>query len=202
MSRFWRQITERVEYLFWQWLRSLGRSNTTETPPPDWLEPTVIWVARGLALFFAVALVYVGWRFLWPLLQRWQSRDLRSVQTKQTAIARPQSVTYWLEQARQLQAQEDYSGACRALYMALLIRLEEGGWLNQDQARTDREYLQRLEALWTHGQRPTHLRKAFYQIFQTHEQLCYGQRAVASQTFQNCQDAYFELEPELKQSSS
>jgi hypothetical protein len=194
-GRGWREFTEGAQY----WLRRLLEMPALkQIDQPDWLEPIVIWIAQGFAILLGLALLYGLARFAWPWLKRWFWGEFAPADNiRQTAIARPRPVQEWLEQARLLQAQEDYAGACRALYMALLIRMEEGGWLRQDPARTDREYLQRLEALWALEQRPIFLKDAWHQIFQTHEQLYYGGRPIPQETFQRCQSAYQDLEPEL-----
>uniref|UniRef100_B8HNJ8 Protein-glutamine gamma-glutamyltransferase-like C-terminal domain-containing protein n=1 Tax=Cyanothece sp. (strain PCC 7425 / ATCC 29141) TaxID=395961 RepID=B8HNJ8_CYAP4 len=194
-ARNWRQMTEWLQFQLQQLFKnSLPADTNLET---DWLESLVTWLAWGIVILLGGVLIYLVLRFLWPWWQRWRQREQRQAEVKQTAIVPPRPVSEWLEQARKLQVQEDYAGACRALYMALLIRLEEGGWLNQDPSRTDREYLRGLESLWVLGNRPLHLREAFSQIFLTHEELYYGNRPIPAETWQSCQKAYADLEPEL-----
>jgi hypothetical protein len=193
-----RQVTEGVENFFLNFLSSLNQGKAEAAPPP-WLEPLVLWVARILAVALAIGVIYVAWRVVWPWLQRWRRGGFKTgtQNVRQTGLVRPLAVENWLKQAQAFQAEGNYAQACRCLYMALLIRLEEGEWLRQDPARTDREYLKGLEALWILAKRPSQLQEGFRQLFLTHEQVHYGALDVTPENFQRCQQAYFELEPEL-----
>jgi hypothetical protein len=191
LSRLSRRVAEALEYFLTQLLNSPRQE--TQASVPDWLEP----LARGLMLLLAIVLLLLLARLLQSLWQRWRGKRRQAGTGLPLLRTRPQRVQDWLERARQYQAEGDYANGCRALYMALLIHLDAGGWLRQDQARTDREYLRSLESLWALGQRPSHLRQSFYDIFQTHEQLCYADQEIAAAAFERCQSAYFELEPEL-----
>jgi Domain of unknown function (DUF4129) len=196
----WRQVSEQSLYWLQKWF--LSRPNQQPTNNPDWLEPLIVWLARGIAALLALAVVYLVVRFLWPWWQRRRSPLRPPEAAKYTAIARSRSASEWLLQSRQLQAQGDYAAACRCLYLALLLRLEEGGWLPQDPARTNREYLRGLESFWLMGQRPLNLREAAQQIFATHDQIFYGGQAVSSETWQRCDRAYSDLESELLKPST
>jgi Domain of unknown function (DUF4129) len=196
-SRLWRQGSEAVEYFFIRLLRSLSRGSSRESTAPNWLEPLLIAIAWFLVAVFAFGLLFLLSRWLWPLIQRWRHRGLKLSDGRQTEIARQGTVSSWLEQAQRLHASSDYAGACRALYMALLIRLDEGGWLRQDLARTDREYLRRIDALWVLAKKPLQLRTSFQQIFLTHEQIEFANRPTSAENYQTCQQAYNDLEPEL-----
>jgi hypothetical protein len=197
ISRFWRLGNERVEYFFLELLRNLRWGNNGQAgDEPSWLATLILGIAIVLAVIAGVALLYFMWRLVWLIAQNWQ-RGVRLSQGRQIELARPGTVTSWLEQAQQLYTNADYAGACRALYMAFLIRLDEGQWLRQDPARTDREYLRRLDALWVLAKKPLQLRDAFYQILNTHEQIEFAGRPVSAENFQTCQQAYQQLETEL-----
>lgn len=194
-GRAWRQVSEQSLYWLQKWLSNAPRQQPTENP--DWLEPLIIWLARGLAALLAVALIYLLVRFVWPWWQRRRLPRRTLEDAKYTAIARQRSASEWLLQSRQLQTEGDFTGACRCLYFALLVRLEESSWLPQDPARTNREYLRGLEVFWLREQRPLNLRSAAQQIFATHDQLYYGGQTVSSETWQRCDQAYSDLESEL-----
>jgi hypothetical protein len=198
LGQLGRQFNEAIENFFLNLLSGL-RAGDEEVQTPAWLEPFFYWLARIMIVVLAIGFVYLGWRVLWPLWQRWRSGGFRAKTTnlRQTGIVRPVAVENWLKQAQAFQAEGNYTQASRCLYMALLIRLEEGDWLRQDPARTDREYLQRLEGLWVLAKRPSQLQSAFRQLFLTHEQVHYGAQEVTPENFQQCQQAYFDLEPEL-----
>jgi hypothetical protein len=197
ISRFWRMGNEAAEYFVIEFLRNLRwNTNGQGGEEPSWLGQLIWGVAIVFFVIAVAALLYFIGRLVWLIFQNWR-RGVRLSQGRQTELARPGTVASWLEQAQQLQSSGDYAGACRALYMAFLIRLDEGQWLRQDPARTDREYLRRLDALWVLAKKPLQLRDAFYQILNTHEQIEFAGSPVSAENFQTCQQAYQQLEPEL-----
>lgn len=202
IGRGWRQFTEGVENAFLNFLATFNRGDE-QVEAPSWLEPVVLWVARIIVVALAIGVLFVAWRILWPLWQRWRRGELRanSKNVRQTGLVRPLAVENWLKQAQAFQLEGNYAQAARCLYMALLIRLEEGEWLRQDPAYTDREYLRRIERLWVLAKRPSQLQDGFRRLFLTHEQVHYGALDVTPENFQLCQQAYFDLEPELAQKS-
>jgi hypothetical protein len=197
-SRLWRQGSEAAEYFVNRLLKSLSSAGGGQAArAPSWLEPLLLGIAWFLAAVLVLALIFLLVRALLPLIQQWRQGGRFQSAGRQTEIARTGTVHSWLEQAQKLQASSDYAGACRALYMALLIRLDEGGWLRQDLARTDREYLRRMDALWVLAKKPLQLRDSFQQIFLTHEQIEFANRPTSAENYQSCQQAYQALEPEL-----
>lgn len=194
-----RQTGEWVEF---QWQR-LGNwvwgNDTTSVDIPIWWGDLLLWLSRGLAVLMVLWVVYV----LYKQLQGWRRWFAKKVNPNEASLQHLNSDTTtiqgWLQQSAQAQAQGDYSAACRALYMALLLRLEETGWLYRDRAYTDREYLQRLEAQWVLKAKPISLQSTWRRIFQVHELTYYGSTSVAVETLQDCQHAYQTLDAELNQ---
>jgi hypothetical protein len=196
-SRFWRQGTEWLEYFAAQLFKD--KDPVSERGGlPDWLTQLFLMLSWGVAIALGLLLLFLLGRLLLQWIEHWRG-GTSLTQGRQTNLEPAGSVGHWLEQAQQLQASADYAGACRALYMALLIRLDEGGWLRQDLARTDREYLKRLDALWILAKKPLELRNAFQQIFVTHESIEFANRPTSIENFQLCQQAFQSLEPELNQ---
>lgn len=199
-----RQLGETLEYTLEQSLDFLRRLAGLNSGPefeqvPSWLEPFVLWMARGLAIALIGLLLYWLSRFLQPWFGRWRTRSHRNPLGQTRDLPPAQNLQQWLAQAREAQLREDYATACRALYMALLLRLELSGWLSLDPTRTNREYLQGLDSLWILDQRPLHLRDGFHRIFQTHDRLYYGNHPISVETWQHCQAAYQNLEAHLLQ---
>jgi hypothetical protein len=201
-------IRQTGEWVEWQWQR-LGDwvwgNDSTELSAPLWWGDLLLWLARGLAVLMLLWVVYR----LFQTLKGWRRWFFQRTQMSNTH-SRPLStevttVQDWLTQAAQAQTQGDYPAACRALYMALLLRLEETGWLYGDGRRpvgghrthTDQEYLQRLESQWILKAKPTALQATWRRIFQVHEVSYYGAAPVAAETFQDCQQAYQTLDAEL-----
>lgn len=193
-GREWRRVTEWLTYQFEQ---LLAQPRGEAAPGPDWLEPLVIWLTRvGLGILVLV-LIYGLVRFLWPFWQRWRSPLPAAEEGQYKAIVPSRTIRQWLAQARMFHAQGENAAACRCLYMAMLLGLEQGEWLSSDPARTNREYLQRLDVLWQMGDRPLGLRAAVQQLFTIHDQIYYGGQSVTAETWERCAQAYQTLEPEL-----
>ncbi|NCJ07932.1 DUF4129 domain-containing protein [Synechococcales cyanobacterium C] len=192
-----RQIGEWVQFQLQQWWQAEGASDQA---PPPWLETLLQWGVRVLAVVLVAGVLFWGCRQL-------QGRWLRSRPAVPAQWQRPvettRTVAQWLAAAQQLQQQQDYTAALRALYMALLQHLEALGWLAQNAAGTDQEYLQQLEALL--GMQPQHsvqIAQHWRQIIQAHETAYYGAQPVEAPLFQQCQQAYQVLAAELRSPQS
>ncbi len=162
---------------------------------PNWLEPRLIVVVKGVALLVAFALLYWITKAFVGLLRR-QRLPRRSTLVQQTPM-QTKTAQDWLAQATAAQAQQDYATACRALYMALLIHLEKMEWLSQNPALTDQDYLRRLNALWALYPQSAELPSAWTQLIKTHEVLHYGARPASAELFEGCQQSYQRLVTEL-----
>jgi hypothetical protein len=96
-------------------------------------------------------------------------------------------VSGWLRQVQAFQRQGNYAQACRALYMAMLQRLDDTKQVPQQASRTDGEYLQAIQTL----NQPT----PYQVLITTHERVCFDDNStISSATFERCQQAYREIE--------
>lgn len=194
-----RQTREWVEFQWqrlgnWVWGNEAASLNT-----PTWWGDILLWIARVLAVLIALWVLRAlyqqlkGWR-------RWFSKKIAlSDAIQQPLVADHTTVQDWLQQAIQAQKKGDYAKGCRAFYMALLLRLEETGWIYRDHAFTNQEYLRRLESQWVLKAKPARLQTTWRQIFQVHDASYYGAKSVTPETFQSCQQAYETLDGELNQ---
>jgi len=191
VDRQWRFFTETLAY--W-WEQFLTVPPTDESTDLNWLEP----VARLLALVLVGLVLGVGLlrlgRWLWL---QWFRKASRPILAESNSMLTNRPVQEWLRQAQIAQTQGDYAGACRAYYMALIVRLRAINWLNPAETLTNGEYWRQLEAGWALGQHPPSLRHPLLQLFQTHTRLYYGGQAISLETLEQCRDAYFQAEPEL-----
>ena len=96
------------------------------------------------------------------------------------------SLSQWLEKAKKSQNEGNYREACRCLYMAALQRLNDNGTIPHQQSRTDGEYLQLIRDL----SQP----QPYQKIFQTHEQLLFGNLDASQSVFEECQQAYQQID--------
>ncbi|WP_448527041.1 DUF4129 domain-containing protein [Parathermosynechococcus lividus] len=195
-DRLWRQLSEALEYFFLELFRTEASPLWQESAT---FEAWVQWLFRWLLLLVLGLSLYLLGRWLW----RWWQRRSRPLQTMPitTPRERPKLVHEWLELAQARQLAGDYSGACRALYMALLYRLQEAGWLRVQSHWTNREYLQELERLFQLGERSPTVRRSIQHLFHVHSRSYYGGEALDAQTLATCQAAYFDVEPQLQSPS-
>jgi hypothetical protein len=152
-------------------------------PVPSWLVQTVFWV---VAIALATWLLWQSYRW-WR--HYWRDRRSRARSYRVHEVARPAeslTVAQWLQQAQILQRQGNYAMACRALYMAMLQRLDDTKQLPLLSSRTDGEYRQLIQSL-PHPQ-------PYTTLINTHEQICFGNAPVSANLFQHCQQAYREIE--------
>ncbi|MFN4067168.1 MAG: DUF4129 domain-containing protein [Thermosynechococcus sp.] len=194
-DRQWRQWSEAVEYTFLQLFHQQTAPFWQDSPP---LEAWLRWFFQGVLLLGLGFVLYFLGRSLW---QWWQRRSRAFSPTAiSTLEERPRPVREWLELAQNLQLAGDYRGACRALYMALLYRLQEAGWLRLQPHCTNGDYLRELERLFQLGERSPAVRRSIQHLFQVHSRSYYGAEAVDAQTLATCHAAYFEVEPFLRES--
>lgn len=196
-----RRTGEWVEFQWQRWGHWVWGDESASLTPPQWWGDILLWIARGLAILMVLWLL----RTLFLQLQGWRRWFTQKINVTE-AIQHPLSpdltnVQDWLQTAAQAQAEGDYPAGCRALYMALLLRLQETGWIYQDRTYTDQEYLQRLEAQWALQARPTPLQATWRRIFQAHEVSYYGASSLSAKTFQACQQAYQTLDQELNRTA-
>lgn len=191
LDQQWRQATETLAY--W-WNEFLTAPPTDVENDLNWLEPLAKMLAVLLvSLVLGFGLLRLG---LW-LWRKWQKQRAALTQADSVSILTSQPVQVWLRQAQEAQAQGDYAAACRAYYMALILRLRAVNWLHRGEAFTNGEYWRELEAAWAMGQHPSRLRTPMRHIFQTHTRLYYGGQPISSEMMNQCRDAYFQVEPDL-----
>ena len=186
------------EWFEWQWDQLFRQNDWQIQSPPSWLDQFVLWLVRGLGV--GLLLILVAWTF--QRLSHWlhQRRATSSVSERleSNPLAPQWSVEDWLSQARQARGQEDYAQACRALYMALILRLEQSGYLLRSPASTNGEHLQTLASRWALEAQPPSLTQTWQLIFYTHEQSFYGAQPITAEIYANCERAYQTLSPQLR----
>ncbi|WP_190511164.1 DUF4129 domain-containing protein [Oscillatoria sp. FACHB-1407] len=161
-------------------------SNTPDLPTgaaPNWPLETIFWIVT-------IAIVaWLSWYlvlFMQALLQNLNASQ-PWVESQRTKPKDNLPVSGWLRQAQAFQRQGNYAQACRALYMAMLQRLDDTKQVPQQASRTDGEYLQAVQTL----SQPT----PYQVLISTHEQVCFDDNtAISSATFERCQQAYREIE--------
>lgn len=148
----------------WPWLEPLGRGLF-------WLAVTAL-VATALWMMYRAVATYGG---------SWRDRTTATLGRSSPQDPGQQAIQWW-RQAQTLAQQGDFTGACQALYMAGLLRLNDTQTIPYQASRTDGEYLRHLAA-----QRPYQL------LIRTHERLTFGNEPATAETYQRCRRAYEEI---------
>jgi hypothetical protein len=159
-----------------------GGLSLPNAPVPAETLITLFWSATALLL---VAMGWQLYRVVRPHLGAIAPSAHGQVRSA-SSIATARSVADWVRQAQKWQRQGNYAQACRALYMAMLQRLDDNQQLPLQPSRTDGEYLQLLQSL----PKP----QPYQLLVKTHEQICFGHTQISLEVFQRCQQAYQEIE--------
>ncbi|MBW4461413.1 MAG: DUF4129 domain-containing protein [Nodosilinea sp. WJT8-NPBG4] len=191
-------LTHRTDSLAWQ-IRQGGQNvaewfeyqfsqvdiDQPEVPNWGWLGP----LAEGLFwLAIAALALWTGWLLYRATLAYLNYRQQR-VKTSATQFSTPteaalKQAAHWWREAQRLAQQGDYLGACKALYMAGLARLNDTERVLYRASRTDGEY---LDCIATDPSRPYEL------LIRTHERITYGEALATEETYQRCRRAYQEI---------
>ncbi len=193
-----RRTWESVEYWF-------GQINWPEPPklpqwePPSWLVGFLRFLGElGIlvANYWRVMLLGLGLVILFFLvrwLARRRDRPLNAYGSDllpEEASLIPGSVTSWLTQAQDYHQAKRYGEACRALYFAMLLKLDEAEIIPQRPSRTDREYLYLTQDL----PQPD----ASQLLLETHERLCFSRASASEELFQHCLGAFKQIDQQVE----
>jgi hypothetical protein len=109
-----------------------------------------------------------------------ESADKARTQNSEVLIAN------WLQRSQKFQQQGNYREACLCLYKAMLQRLNDTGIVKDQPSRTDGEYLQLVQQL----PQP----QPYQTLLITHQKLCFSNAEASPSLFDECQQAYREIE--------
>jgi hypothetical protein len=179
---------QQLEQRVGEWIEARFSQNPTLPQTPNWSFPSWLLEVTFWAIVLSVTL-WLGWqlvRLLAPYLTRSRAQDKRGRIRKSASADEERTVASWIRQMHEFQRQGNYREACRALYMAMLQRLNDTKLVPHQFSRTDGEYSQVVQQL------PQS--QAYQTLIQAHEQLCFGNGAISADLFQRCQRAYQEIE--------
>ncbi|NDJ17791.1 DUF4129 domain-containing protein [Myxacorys almedinensis] len=182
LQKVWWRIGEWIE------LHSPKFDMPTVPDVPQWDFPRQVFRV-AFWLIVALLLLWLGWqlyRWLSPYLDPKNPKGAQRLYPRADSTAQDRPIALWLAEVQRFQTQGNYREACRALYMAMLQRLNDGKLVPHQASRTDREYWQLVQRLPR-----SH---AYQTLLRTHEQLCFGNAAISVETFNQCQQAYGDLE--------
>ena len=185
----WGWQLEQLQQQLGEWIEVKLRSDDRDLQLdsfPAWLAPLLVKITW---LILAGLVVWFGYRFIYPLLQKWLARNRRAQSSIDLAPARVYTVLELLSKSQQFQRDGDYTQASRWLYLAMLQRLNDANLIPHQFSRTDREYLQLL--------RTVPIVNVGEILVSIHEQLHFGDRQISTEDFEQCQQAYQQIDQEL-----
>jgi hypothetical protein len=176
---------------WWELQLSRFSPNPSKASLPSWWNSPMIQTLAKAAfwLILALLLTWIGLqigRWLHPYLYSLTHSLSQPAQKVTQTPAKSLSVAGWLQRSQKFQQQGNYREACRSLYMAMLQRLHDNGIAPHESSRTDGEYLKLVQQL----PQP----KPYRTLLMTHQQLCFSNTEASSSDFEQCQQAYQEIE--------
>ena len=176
---------------WWELQFSRFAPDSSKASLPSWWDSPILQMLAQAVFWMIVALLvtWVGW-LIWRLLRPYiysltQSFNQPTNKAAQTP-AKELSVAGWLQRSQKFQQQGNYREACQCLYMAMLQRLNDSGIAPHELSRTDGEYLRLVQQL----PQP----RPYRTLLMTHQQLCFSNTEASSSDFEQCQQAYREIE--------
>ncbi|MEL6494774.1 MAG: DUF4129 domain-containing protein [Cyanobacteria bacterium J06623_7] len=174
-----------------EWIEyKLSQLDFTPDPDADFWALELIWQIIKFCLWvvIAVLLVWLTWQ-LWLLLRpywrRWQRT--RSKQVINAPLITSQSATDWVGQSQAARADGNYRQAIFCLYQAMLKLLDERGIVAYKRTWTDEEYRRSLLE--------TQLAAYPYELLLSmHQRLCFSSATADRTLFEECQQAYRQIE--------
>jgi hypothetical protein len=143
----------------------------------------ILWIVVGLLL---IGIAWRTWQRFRPYFKRLSNKLSQPVNSTSKTPAQDLSVSGWLRRSQQFQQQGNYDQACQCLYFAMLEQLNARGIIPHQASRTDGEYLQ-LTQQFPHS-------RPYQTLFMAHQQLCFGNRQASLSLWEQCQQAYREIE--------
>ncbi len=175
-----------------EWWELNTANALSKAPALSWLDSPVLQIIAKAAfwLISCLLITWVVWQ-LWQLLRPYIynfSNPLSQSDDKLTKTrTRELSAAAWLQRSQKFQQQGNYREACQCLYMAMLQRLNDTGLVQHEPSRTDGEYLQLLIQ-----QLPQP--RPYQTLLMAHQQLCFSNVEASPSLFEQCQQAYREIE--------
>ncbi|HEY9728163.1 MAG TPA: DUF4129 domain-containing protein [Chroococcales cyanobacterium] len=181
------QLRQRV----WEWFELKTSQTFSDISLPSWWDWPILQLIAKVVAFatLAILLTWIFWQ-LWQLLRPYLYSLRKQLRQPADRVAKTESselsVAAWLQRSSKSQQQGNYREACRCLYMAMLQRLNDSGIAPHQSSRTDGEYLQLIQQL----PQP----RPYQTLLVTHQRLCFSQTEASRSVFDQCQQAYRDIE--------
>jgi hypothetical protein len=176
---------------WWELQTTQAWQKVEGAPLFDWLDSEVVRFMARVAFWAILALVVI-WaggqlinglsRYVYRLRKDSSPSLLRVNQTEFKSL----DSNAWLRESLHFEQQGNYREACLSLYRGMLQLLHDRGIAPHQESRTDGEYLNLVSYL------PQWL--SCHTLIMTHQRLCFGRVDASPSLFQDCLQAYREIE--------
>jgi Domain of unknown function (DUF4129) len=184
----WRWQFEQLQQQLGEWIEVKLRSDDRDLNLDIFLPWLGLLLVRLVWLILAGLVVWFGYRVIYPYWQQWVQQN-KQPKAAPVVPEKVFTVAELLTKSQQFQREEDYTQACRWLYLAMLQRLNDADLIPHQDSRTDREYIDVLNTVPI-----VNIGEILVSI---HEQLHFGNRQIAIEDFDRCQQAYQQIEEQL-----
>ena len=142
----------------------------------EFISGAIFWI---LLLLLLIAIV----RMILPYIEGFKKLvpDSRIIKTKNDSL----SIFQWVERSHRYVEQQNYHEACLCLYQGMLQLLDEYKLISQQQSRTDGEYWRLIEDF----SQP----QPYQTLLLVHQSLCFGNIKASLKTWENCHQAYEQI---------
>ncbi len=176
-----------------EWIEYKASQLDTDSWELGWIKSRLLWqiVKFGMWLLLAILLVWLTWQ-LWlilrPYWKRWQRKNNRSLIIDKPTNTPKLSQADWLERSQAARIEGNYRQAIFCLYQAMLQLLDERGIIAARSSRTDEEYRRSLL------EQDLSSLQAYELLLSSHQRLCFGRAQADRSLFEQCQQAYKQIE--------
>lgn len=136
-------------------------------------------IAIVLIIIFVVVLVYT----LFRLLEHYRKKEKEEFKSTINIITGTLDSKSWFDLAKNSALKGQHRDACRAIYMSLLLYLDENGIIKYDNAKTNMEYLQNVKST-------EELYSPMKKVITVFEYLWYGKHSGTSSDYDLCLELY------------
>lgn len=165
----------------------------TDSWDTDFLRSKLLWQVIKFCLWSITAIIVVWmtwqlWLFLRPYWKGWQRNSDRHSSFK-PPIKTPQlSAANWVERSQSARVEGNYRQAIFCLYQAMLQLLDERQIIPTQLSLTDEEYRRSLSRIQLSPFPPYEL------LLSIHQRLCFSNAEANQALFEECQQAYQQIE--------
>ena len=182
-----------------EWIEYKTSQLDTDSWELGWLKSRLLWQIAKFCiwLLLAILLVWLTWQ-LWlvlrPYWKRWQRKNNYSSIIDKPTNTPKFSQADWLERSQAARIEGNYRQAIFCLYQAMLQLLDERGIIAATSSLTDEEYRRSLL------KQDLSSLQAYELLLSSHQRLCFSRAQADRSLFEQCQQAYKQIEVNLNRS--